>query len=151
MLETIKELISSFAVDAIKAVFHFGKRKFEPSPSRLEYESLRRMAAEALTMNACYYCNPVDIAQHDNKLPESYVKGSEELRTLGSKFIGFAVTLPNNIRDLPISKEELDKVGHYFIGLSNCFNTPYQCPGNYESVRTAQMYEREVRNLLNID
>ena len=92
---------------AIPGFFEIFQKISKKSPSKQEYDSLRRMAAEALTMNACYYCNPVDIAQHGDKLPEAYERGSTQLRELGARFRGFAETLPERTHDIPLSKEQI--------------------------------------------
>lgn len=96
---------------AIPGFFEMFQKISKKSPSKQEYDSLRRMAAEALTMNACYYCNPVDIAQHGDKLPEAYERGSTQLRELGAKFRSFAETLPERTHDIPLSKEQIAQVG----------------------------------------
>ena len=108
------------------------------------------MAAEALTMNACYYCNPVDIAQHGDNLPEAYERGSTQLRELGAKFRSFAETLPERTHDIPLCKEQIAQVGSNFIGLSNSFNTPYRCPCDWEGVLAAKEMEATIRSLLDI-
>ena len=136
--------------DLIKAVVQRYKEKKEPSPLRKEYDSLRRMAAHGLAMNACYYCNPVDIAQHGDKLPEAYERGSTQLRDLGSKFKSFAETLPERTHDIPLNKEQIAQVGSNFIGLSNSFNTPYRCPCDREDVKVAREMEATIRSLLDI-
>lgn len=142
--------ILSIIADLIKAAIQRYREKKEPSPLRKEYDSLRRMAAEDLTMNACYYCNPVDIAQHGDKLPEAYERGSTQLRELGARFKGFAETLPDEVRDLPLSKAQIAEVGSNFIGLSNSFNTPYRCPEDRYSVQSAREMEKTIRSLLDI-
>ena len=150
MLEAILGAIPGCIIDLVKFIFQMGKKKSEKFPSRQEYESLRRMAAEALTMNACYYCNPVDIAQHGDKLPEAYERGSTQLRELGAKFRSFAETLPERTHDIPLSKEQIAQVGSSFIGLSNSFNTPYRCPRDREDVLAAKEMEATIRSLLDI-
>lgn len=142
--------ILSIIADLIKVAIQRYREKKEPSPLRKEYDSLRRMAAEALAMNACYYCNPVDVAQYGNRLPEAYEKGSEALRELGAKFRGFAETLPDEVRDLPLSKAQITEIGSNFIGLSNSFNTPYRCPEDRYSVQSAREMEKTIRSLLRI-
>lgn len=150
MLKSMLGAIPGVIIDLVKFIFQMGKKKSEKSPSRQEYESLRRMAAEALTMNARYYCNPVDIAQYGNRLPKAYKKGSEALRELGARFRGFAETLPDEVRDLPLSKAQIAEVGSEFIGLSNSFNTPYLCPEDRCSVQAAREMEATIRSLLDI-
>ena len=150
MLKAMLGAIPGFIIDLVKFIFQMGKKKSEKSPSRQEYESLRRMAAEALTMNARYYCNPVDIAQHGDKLPEAYERGSMQLRKLGARFRGFAETLPERTHDIPLSKEQIAQVGSNFIGLSNSFNTPYRCPCDWEGVLAAKEMEATIRSLLDI-
>lgn len=150
ILGAVSSVIPNVIADLMKSIFHMFRKKREKSSLRQEYELLRRMAAEALTMNACYYCNPVDIAQHGNSLPEAYRKGSNELRALGAKFKGFAETLPDGVCDIPLSKAQIAKVGNNFIGLSNSFNTPYQCPNDRGSVQSAREMEKVIRNLLGI-
>lgn len=135
---------------AIPGFFEMFQKISKKSPSKQEYDSLRRMAAEALTMNVCYYCNPVDVAQHGNKLPEAYERGSTQLRELGAKFKGFAETLPERTHDIPLSKEQIAQVGSSFTGLSNSFNTPYQCPRDREDVLAAKEMEATIRSLLDI-
>lgn len=135
---------------AIPGFFEMFQKISKKSPSKQEYDSLRRMAAEALTMNACYYCNPVDIAQHGDKLPEAYKRGSTQLRELGAKFKSFAETLPERTHDIPLSKKQIAQVGSNFIGLSNSFNTPYRCPCDREDVLAAKEMEATIRSLLNI-
>ena len=150
MWKAILGSIPSIIIDLVKFIFQMGKKKSEKPPLRQEYESLRRMAAEALTMNACYYCNPVDIAQYGNRLPEAYKKGSEALRELGARFRGFAETLPERTHDIPLSEEQIAQVGSNFIGLSNSFNTPYRCPCDREDVLVAKEMEATIRSLLDI-
>lgn len=135
---------------AIPGFFEMFQKISKKSPSEQEYDSLRRMAAEALTMNACYYCNPVDIAQHGDKLPEAYERGSTQLRELGAKFRSFAETLPERTHDIPLSKKQIAQVGSNFIGLSNSFNTPYRCPRDREDVLAAKEMETTIRSLLDI-
>lgn len=135
---------------AIPGFFEIFQKISKKSPSKQEYDSLRRMAAEALTMNVCYYCNPVDIAQHGDKLPEAYERGSTQLRELGAKFKSFAETLPERTHDTPLSKEQIAQVGSNFIGLSNSFNTPYRCPCDREDVLAAKEMEATIRSLLDI-
>ena len=52
ILGAVSNVIPNVIADLMKSIFHMFRKKREKSSLRQEYELLRRMAAEALTMNA---------------------------------------------------------------------------------------------------
>ena len=88
------------------------------------YKKLRGDVSKALTMHARYYYNPVNIADHDNKLPDDYKTASEELRMLASELRAFIETLSWCKFGIP-SKGDLYDASAHLIGLSNSMMVPY--------------------------
>lgn len=142
--------IIGFLGTVFSTVFPFLTKEKEVSVWKQDYDKLRRAAAEALTKNACYYLNPFDISKNNNQLLPKYAEGTDELRSIGAKFIALAETLSGDIKDIPLTRKQIDEVGHYFIGLSNSFCTPYMQPASYEDIRNSRELETQIRQLLNI-
>lgn len=102
-------------------------KKHEPSELDKKYEQLRFDVAQALTMYACYYGNPIDLAkQADCKLPSAYEKASTELRRLGATASAIAA-MSSPKKKKPITKSKMMDVSGALIGLSNSMTTPYNC------------------------
>lgn len=112
------------------------------------YKKLRGKVSKSLTMYACYYHNPVDIADHDNKLPDDYKTASEELRMLASELRAFIETLSWCKWGIP-SKKDLYEASACLIGLSNSIPLPYN---RYYDRRlnNSMENENEVKRLLRI-
>lgn len=123
------------------------KKEFEE-----KYRQLQSDVASALTMCACYYHNPIDLAQMpEHKLPQEYVIASNELRKLGSTAIALSVTIPEREKKLPITKADLDNVSGCLIGLSNSMTTPYNCGVSAHALEFVAEREAEIRKLLHIE
>lgn len=130
----------------------FADKLGEQSEWRKRYEDLRLEIAAALTMNACYYSNPVDIARtKDHCLPDDYAEGSKQLRELGAKISALAETMPKKVKDMPVSKQDLMKVSGELIGLSNSFTTPYNMGASEWHYDFVKRRESTIRKLLNLD
>lgn len=146
------DAIISFFSNILSAILPSLFKKREPTDLKKRYEKLRFDVAEALTMYACYYHNPVDLAQmSDHTLPQEYVTASNELRKLGSTASALAATMPEKEKKLPITKTDLANVSGYLIGLSNSMTTPYNCADIGEFRDYSYMREEKVRKLLNIE
>lgn len=144
------DAIISFFSNILSAILPSLFKKREPTEFDKQYEALRFDVAKALTMYACYYHNPVDLAQMpEHKLPQEYVTASDELRKLGSTASALAVTIPE--KKFPITKDDLDNVSGCLIGLSNNMITPYNCGTSYEERAFATDREKEIRKLLHIE
>lgn len=149
-MDGIWATIINFLVSILSAIFPklFGKR--ESSKFEKQYQQFQFDAAAALTMHACCYSNPVDLAKlPDKKLPPDYEVASTELRKLGSTARALAATMDE--KKTTISKSDLENVSHYFIGLSNSMSTPYNCCASEEELRAVKKWEADIRNLLNIN
>ncbi len=112
------------------------------------YKKLRGKVSKSLTMYACYYHNPVDIANHDNKLPDDYKTASEELRMLASELRAFIETLSWCKLGIP-SKGELYDASAHLIGLSNSMMVPYNTHLDM-GIDNSRENENEVKRLLRI-
>ena len=112
------------------------------------YKKLRGDVSKALTMHARYYYNPVDIADHDNKLPDDYKTASEELRMLASELRAFIETLSWCKFGIP-SKGDLYDASAHLIGLSNSMMVPYNSHFDRRLDNTIEN-ENRVKRLLRI-
>lgn len=112
------------------------------------YKKLRGKVSRSLTMYACYYHNPVDIADHDNKLPDDYKVASEELRMLASELRAFIETLSWCKLGIP-SKGDLYDASAHLIGLSNSIVVPYNSHFDRRFDNTIEN-ENRVKRLLRI-
>lgn len=112
------------------------------------YKKLRGKVSKSLTLYACYYHSPVDIAEHDDKLPDDYKTASEELRMLASELRAFIETLSWFKLGIP-SKGDLYDASAHLIGLSNSMMVPYN---NHFDRRLDNTIENEnrVKRLLRI-
>ena len=149
-MDGIWATIIDFLVSILSAIFPklFGKR--ESSKFEKQYQQFQFDAAAALTMYACYYSNPVDLAKlPDKKLPPDYATASTELRKLGSTARALAATMDET--KTTISKSDLENVSHYFIGLSNSMSTPYNCCASTEELRAVREWQSEIKKHLDID
>ena len=146
------EMLLGFLADIFSTLFsHFTSKHGEQSETRQRYEDLRREIAAALTMNSCYFHNPIDIAQtRDHRLPENYAEGSRQLRELASQLRALTETMPEKVKDMPITKMDMYEASKYLIGLSNSFTTPYGMAQTSEEYRAVREFEAEIRKLLNI-
>lgn len=99
-------------------------------------------------MYACYYHNPVDIADHNNKLPDDYKTASEELRMLASELRAFIETLSWLKPGIP-SKDDLYNASAHLIGLSNSMQVPYNTHFD-RRIDDSIENENEVKRLLKI-
>ena len=80
----IKFILDIFA-NALSAIIPNLLKKKEPSEYKKSYEELRREISEALSMYACYFHNPIDLADTpDHKLPPLWQEGSYKIRFLAS-------------------------------------------------------------------
>lgn len=119
---------------------------------RNKYDEFRSSVASVLTMYACYFHNPVDLAKtEDHRLPQKYDIASDELRNLGATAKALSAIVPANKKKLPIAKEELNDVSGYLIGLSNSMSTPYNCCASAEELRAVREWQSEIKRLLDID
>ena len=112
------------------------------------YKKLRGDVSKALTMHARYYYNPVDIADHDNKLPDDYKAAAEELRMLASELRAFIETLSWCKLGIP-SKGDLYDASAHLIGLSNSMMVPYNSHFDRRLDNTIEN-ENRVKRLLRI-
>lgn len=133
-------------------LFPFFAQKKEVPEVQKRYEEIQFEVAQALTIYSCYYHNPVDLADYpDGKLPSQYTNASDKLRELGSKMAAFSETLPEKVKDLPITAGQMSNVSRYLIGLSNSMTTPYNQSGRSSGERRAvRGWEKEIRDILNI-
>ena len=147
------DALLGFLTNILGTLFsHLTSKHGEHSEWRQRYDALRQEIAAALTMNACYYCNPVDIARMKNhQLPHDYAEGSKQLRELGAKVRALMETAPKKVKDMPISKQDLYEVSSNLIGLSNSFTTPYNSGVSEWHYNAIQKYESEIRKHLNLD
>ena len=130
----------------------FAEKHGKQSEWRKHYEELRMEIATALTMNTCYYSNPVDIAHvKDHRLPDDYAEGSKQLRELGSKIRALAEVMPKKVKDMPVTKQDLYEASSNLIGLSNSFTTPYNTNPSEWHYESVQKYESEIRKHLNLE
>lgn len=105
------ETIISFFLSILSTLLPFLFKKREPTELEKQYEKLRFDVAKALTMYACYYHNPVDLAEmSEHKLPQEYVTASYELRKLGSTASTLATTMSEKEKKRPITKTDLEEV-----------------------------------------
>lgn len=143
----VMEVLSSILLIVLPLVI----KKREPSELEEKYAQLRLDVAKALTLYACYYKNPVDLARlPDQKLPPAYENARTELRKLASEASALAVILESDCKSPPFTKEEMTEVSNNLIGLSNSMNTPYNCGVSREDLDDAREYEARIRALLNI-
>lgn len=112
------------------------------------YKKLRGKVSRLLTMYACHYHNPVDIADHNNKLPDDYKIASEELRMLASELRAFIETLSWLKPGIP-SKDDLYNASAHLIGLSNSMQVPYNTHFD-RRIDDSIENENEVKRLLKI-
>ena len=146
------EAIIGFFSNILSTILPFLFKKREPTEFDKQYEALRFDVAKALTMYACYYHNPVDLAQMpEHKLPQEYVTASDELRKLGSSASALAVTIPEKEKKPPITKADLDNVSGCLIGLSNSMTTPYNCGVSAHALDFVAEREAAIRKLLHIE
>lgn len=116
-----------------------------------KYNQLRTDVATALTMYACYYHNPVDLAeQADHRLPQNYETASVALRALGSTASALAAIIPEKKR-FQARKADLIDVSGYLIGLSNSMQTPYNCSMSTEEKQAIRDWEAKTKKALKID
>lgn len=114
-----------------------------------KYNQMRSDIAAALTMYACYYHNPLDLAkQPDHKLPPSYETASVQLRTLGATASALAAIIPEKSKKIQTNKSDLREISGYLIGLSNSMHTPYDCGASIEDLRAVREWETEIKRLL---
>ena len=112
------------------------------------YKKLRAKVSMALTMYACYYHNPVDIAEHNDTLPEGYKDASEKLRALASELRAFIETLSWCKLGIPL-KSALYDASAYLMGLSNGMQHPYRCKDS-NTIRNNTEHELQIKALLHI-
>ena len=112
------------------------------------YKKLRGKVSRSLTMYACYYHNPVDIADHDDKLPDDYKAAAEGLRMLASELRAFIETLSWCKFGIP-SKGDLYDASAHLIGLSNSMMVPYNSHFDRRLDNTIEN-ENRVKRLLRI-
>ena len=151
ILDHIEWLVGLLLAGITTIWHHFKHKKHSVSESRQKYDALRCEIATALTMYACCFNNPIDLATtKNNEMPPEYVEGQKVLRSLGAQIRSLAETLPEKVKDLPISKSEMTDASGYLIGLSNSFITPYGY-GSYQGDRdNARHYEKHLREILNL-
>lgn len=146
------EAIIGFFSNILSSILPFLFKKKERSEFDKQYEKLRFDVASALTMYACYYHNPVDLAKTEShKLPKEYDDASVELRKLGSTASALAATIPEKGKKLPITKTDLDIISGSLIGLSNSMHTPYNCGTTREERDFVTEREKEIRKILHIE
>lgn len=109
------------------------------------YKKLRGKVSQSLTLYACYYCNPVDIVDSNNELPDDYKAASKALRALASELRAFLEILSWCRFGIP-SKKKLYTVSAELIGLSNSMCLPY----NDRRIEQIMERERNIRRLLKI-
>lgn len=116
-----------------------------------EYEHIRRDIAEALTMYACNYGNPLDIAKlPEQKLPDTYREGSKKLRELAAKLSAFCETSSAEELENAFPAQDLKEAARNLIGLSNSFTTPYNMPDNNLDRRNRRDMEAIIREALQL-
>lgn len=146
------ETLLGFLANIFSTLFsHFTSKHGEQSETRRRYEDLRREIAAALTMYARFFHNPIDIAQTEgHQLPQDCAEGSRKLRELASQLRALSETMPEKVKDMPITCNEMYEASKYLIGLSNSFTTPYGMARSAEERNGVREYEAELRKLLNI-
>ena len=94
-----------------------GKSKIK-AEHQTRYEELRYKTAEALTMYANYYSNPLyyDEEKSNEITVNNYRNASEEVRKTAAEVAGYIGNCP-----FFIDKEKLKDVKSYLIGISNSF------------------------------
>lgn len=126
--------------------------KKEPSEHKKCYNEIRKEVAEVLSMYACCFYNPVDLADTcDHKLPPFYEEGSYKIRALASRLKALAETMPCKKTDVPNSIDELKTAAGYLFGISNSFHTPYGRGSSYNDSECIREWENELRRILNLD
>lgn len=89
-----------------------------------KYRQMRETISYLLCMHANKYTNPLDLAEHNNTLPEEYAIASNDFREIASKLRAFIEVLPRIHIGIP-NKNSLYEASVQLIGLSNCFTLPY--------------------------
>ena len=144
MLEYLSELFLSLFPSLIKRIF----RKKSHSETRKEYESLRREIATALVNYSRYYYNPILLSQSKKiVVPDDFSNASNDLRTLGAKLRAFSQTMPLNVKDMPVTKKDINEVSHCLIGLSNSFTTWPESANHYRDI---EKWEKKIRDILSL-
>ncbi len=144
-MEAVLNVISSI----FTTIFPFFFKKPELSQFEKNIEQLRFDVSTALTMYACYFHNPVDLAKQPNQqLPSNYENASNDLRKLASTARALAETYPSKIRKNAISKDALNSVSANLIGLSNSMTTPYNCSISRDDFNHIGERETQIRQLL---
>lgn len=147
MWEIALGFVADFLSNTLPQLF----KKREPSENKKYYDELRREIAEALSMYACCFYNPVDLADYkDHKLPPFYEEGSHRLRELASKLKAFAEIISKDKTDVPINVEEMHNAAGCLYGISNSFHTPYGTGRSFEDMNSVRQYEDELRVILNL-
>ena len=144
------EAVVDFFATIISGVLP-GLIKKEPSEQKKYYEEIRREIAEALSMYACCFRNPVDLAEtRDHILPPLYAEGSHKIRELASKLKALAETMQQSKSDIPISAEKMTDAAGCLYGLSNSFHTPYGTGRCAEDRNAVNNFEKELRTILGL-
>ena len=109
-----------------------------------EYKKIRAKVSYMLTIYACYYSNPIDIADTNGKLPDDYECASKELRKTAAELRALIETLSWCKIGIP-KKQIIYVASANLIGISNGMQTPYNVKDsstmaehNQENVDTAK-------------
>ena len=145
------EAFLGFITSLISSILPGLLKKKEASEHRKNYDEIRREVAEALSMYACCFYNPVDLADtQDHKLPSFYDEGSVRIRALAAKLKALAETLPTGKNDLPINADDMLDAARYLFGISNSFHTPYGMGSSSTDWQHLRGWEDELRRLLDL-
>jgi len=114
-----------------------------------EYKKIRGKVSYMLTVYACYYSNPVDIAETDNKLPDDYENAAKELRKSAAELRAFIETLSWLKIGIP-KKEVIYDATANLIGISNGLQTPYKVKDFSRMADHNRQNADTIKNLLKI-
>ena len=145
------EVVLGFLTNLLSSFLPQLLEKREPSDNKKYFDELRREIAISLSMYACCFYNPVDLADYqDHKLPPFYSEGSHRLRELAAKLTAFAEMMSQEKNDIPISTEAMLNVAGCLFGISRSFHTPYGTGCSVEDMDCVRQYENELRAILGL-
>lgn len=115
-----------------------------------KFRELKESAVYCLIMNACYYCNPADLAKINSETRNIYSNAADELRKVGSEFIAFSSVSPRFSFRLIPKRTIIADIGREFIGLSNSTFTAYNCDNAVEKGEKNELKRYRIEKLLKI-
>lgn len=142
------EFLSDLSLKILPGLFEWILEKRSPSETRKEYEDLRSEIANTLVNCSRYYSNPILLSRDTPiNIPEEYSNASDKLRDLGVRLTAFCQTMPEDIKDIPITKQQINMVAGDLIGLSNSITS---WPNFDHHAKYVEIKEMEIKKILSL-